>query len=84
MVVLALINSMWASIGGLDELLEFLGWKGVSTEGSKIAPSRHGRSETDAGEGKGRWPNAEANVPRDDLIRCFLRGRGCVFICCLP
>lgn len=81
MVVLALVNTMWASIGGFDNLLEFLGWKGVSSAGSTIEPSRHGGSEADAGEGKTRWPNAVANVTRDDLIRCFLPGGECNFNC---
>ncbi len=48
MVVLALVNTMWASIGGLDDFFDAMGWDRPSSFGredgdaSTLGPSSHG------------------------------------------
>ena len=77
MVVLAMLNTTWASIGGLDELLDAVGWDRLygeegDGEASTLGPSSHG---TSGGGGSaasvvGAGPRVATNdVTRSDIRR---------------
>ncbi|CAM9730402.1 unnamed protein product [Ascophyllum nodosum] len=68
MVVSAQINTMWASVGGLEDLLEFIGWKCVPGEGfTMIDTSLSGWSEASTGDGKLPSPMSMVHAEKNDL-----------------
>lgn len=82
MVVLAMLNTTWASIGGLDEFLDAVGWERLygedgdgDGEASTLGPSSHGTSGGSGGGGSaasvvGAAPRATAGgVTRRDIKR---------------
>eukprot|EP00903_Cladosiphon_okamuranus_P006938 g6752.t1 len=77
MVVLAMLNTTWASIGGLDEFLDAMGWDRLSGqegdgEASTIGPSSHGTSGrgSSAASVAGAAPPVEASgITRSDIKR---------------
>eukprot|EP00752_Nemacystus_decipiens_P006953 g6240.t1 len=75
MVVLAMLNTTWASIGGLDEFLDAVGWERAyfeegEGEASTLGPSSHGPSggSVSAASVVGAAPRA-AGVTRSDIRR---------------
>ena len=77
MVVSAQINTMWASVGGLEDLLEFIGWKCVPGEGfTMIDTSLSGWSEASTGDGKLPSPMSMVHAEKNDLSRYVRRGGG--------
>ena len=54
MVVFAMVNTMWVSVGGMDELRGVMGWMGKDGEESTVGPSSLGgsvMSEADSSRG---------------------------------
>lgn len=79
MVVLAMLNTTWASIGGLDEFLDAVGWDRLSGEegdgeASTLGPSSHGTSGGgSAASVVGAALHVEASgVTRSDIKRYFV------------
>ncbi|CAM9455374.1 unnamed protein product [Laminaria digitata] len=65
MVVLAMINTMWVSIGGMDDLRGVMGWPDKDGEESTVGPSSHGGSVmSEVGS-----PRGLTAVTSSDLIR---------------
>eukprot|EP00904_Undaria_pinnatifida_P004480 jgi/Undpi1/14032/HiC_scaffold_9.g03683.m1 len=65
MVVLAMVNTMWVSIGGLEEFLKMMGYQGRNGDGSTVGASSHGGSvASEVGS-----PRVLATVTSSDISR---------------